>query len=244
MRVVILLFIVGLFLPLDARAETARIAVAANFAGAIERLETAFEASQDHQIEVSLGSTGQLYAQIVNGAPFEVFLSADQARPEALARDGLAVAPSRFTYAEGRLFLRVARASHLAPDGQPAFDRIKRIAIANPRTAPYGAAAEQVLAALGVVGPQIAQAQSVQGVAAVVELGAADAGFVAYSSVAPLIPVLPAGWLVPTDLHDPLRQDAVLLSRGQDNPAALAFLDWLAGPAAQRILQGFGYHVD
>ena len=244
MRAFLLSLALAVLGAVHAHAETARIAVAANFAGAMERLEATFEAAGEHEIEISLGSTGQLYAQIVNGAPFDAFLSADQARPKTLVEEGLAVPDSQFTFAEGRLFLRVARASYLGPDGHPVFDRIGRIALANPRTAPYGAAAQQVLASLGVEGPQLAQAQSVQGVAAVVELGAADAGFVAYSSVAPLIPVLPAGWLVPGGLHDPLRQDAVLLTRGQDNAAARAFLDWLAGTEARRIVQGFGYDVD
>ena len=227
MRVLTFLLLLVFTLGAPARAETARIAVAANFAATMERLERSFELSSGHELEVSLGSTGQLYAQIVNGAPFDVFLAADRERPRLLIEQRLASAASRLTYAEGRLFFRVNRAAHLGPDGRPVFEQIGRIAIANPRTAPYGAAAEQVLVALGIEGPQLAQAQSVQGVAAVMELGAADAGFVAYSSVAPLVPMLPAGWLVPPDLHDPLQQDAVLLSSGAENPAARAFLDWL-----------------
>ena len=227
-----------------ARSETARIAVAANFAATMERLQPAFEAASGHEIDISIGATGQLYAQIVNGAPFDVFLAADQARPQALLAKAKALPGASFTYATGQLFLRVNRAAHLRPDGAPDFSRIRRIAIANPKTAPYGAAAMQVLQALQVDGPQIAQAQSVQGVTAVMELGAADAGFVAFSSVAPLTPLLPAGWVVPRDLHAPLRQDAVLLLRGASNPAAVAFHDWLKGPAARAIIRGFGYHVD
>ena len=233
-----------LVVPGRATAESARIAVAANFAATMERLETAFEAESGHQIETSIGATGQLFAQIVNGAPFDAFLAADQERPAALLGEAKALPGSGFTYATGRLFFQVNRAAHLGPDGMPDFSAIRRIAIANPRTAPYGAAAKEVLNRLGVNGPQIAQAQSVQGVSAVMELGAADAGFVAYSSVAPLTPLLPAGWLVPQDLHAPLHQDAILLIEGATNPAAVAFLGWLKGPVARGIIQGYGYHVD
>ena len=245
MRVLKLIFGLILLSSTPTQAEVARIAVAANFRAAAQALAAQFETETHHTLTLSAGSTGQLYAQIRNGAPFDVFLSADQLRPERLIAHDDAIADSQFTYAIGRLYLGVR---HPVSTSQMPLELtgIHRLSIANPATAPYGAAAEQVLGQLAFPegAPLIAQAQSISGVNAALAAGAVDAGFVAYASVAQQeTPSMP-GWLVPDHLHDPIRQDAVLLKRGADNPAAIAFLAWLRVPAAQHVIRQSGYHVD
>ncbi len=240
-----LVFGLLLLLAAPVQAESARIAVASNFRAAMQPLKSGFEAMTQHRITISAGASGQLFAQITHGAPFDVFLSADQERPSALVESGNAVASSQFTYATGRLYL-LLKDSNPDSQGTPDLSGIRRISIANPRTAPYGAAAMQALEHLSASGqrPVIASAQTISGVNAAMAAGAVDAGFAALASVAPLQTDRPAGWLVPEDLHDPIRQDAVLLSRASDNAAAIAFLAWLKGDAARSILRSYGYHVD
>lgn len=232
----------------SAQPASARVAVAANFRAPMAELASAYQARTGHTLSVSAGSTGQLFAQIANGAPFDVFLSADQARPERLGELGLATAESRFTYAEGQLFLLLQDDGLLSPgNSSPTLGTAKRISLANPKTAPYGAAAMQVLQHLDFPNgpPLIAEAQSISGVNAAMTAGAVDAGFAAFSSVATLPPAQqPPGWLVPRTLHDPIRQDAILLNRGADNPAATGFLDWLRTEDAREIIRRYGYHVD
>ena len=225
-----------------AQADTVRVAVAANFRAPLNALAEAFTGTHGHDLLISAGSTGQLHAQIVHGAPFDVFLAADQARPLALIEAGLAEPGSLRTYAYGRLAAIALDPGLLSPEG-PIFARFRTLSIANPRTAPYGAAALQVLEALG--SPdwiRIAQAQSVAGVNAAVRAGAAEVGFAALSTV------LPAGqtpyWQVPAYLHDPIRQDGVLLNRAADIGAARAFLDWLVGEEAREVIKRHGYGVD
>lgn len=225
-----------------ARADTVRVAVAANFRAPLEVLAREFTKARDHELVISAGSTGQLHAQIVNGAPFDVFLAADQARPQTLVDAGLADPDSRFTYAVGRL-VAISLDSRLLHDTGPHFSRFRTLSIANPRTAPYGAAALQVFEALGA--PEwirVAEAQSVAGVNAAVRTGAADVGFAALSTVLPGDQL--AHWVVPPGLYDPIRQDAVLLMRGAANPAARAFMDWLAGDTARGVIQRHGYDLD
>ena len=233
MSVVKLVFAVLLLLSPSALADTVRVAVAANFRAPLLVLQRTFEAETQHRLSISAGATGQLFAQVIHGAPFDIFLSADQARPAALVENGSAVTGSQFTYATGRLYLLFDSNKRL--DGTqwlahrvPDLTGIRRISIANPRTAPYGMAAEQVLRQLDFsdAPPLVAQAQSVSGVNAAFAARAVDAGFAAYSSVV-MLAEPPAGWLVPDNMHDPIRQDAVLLTRAEDNPAAVAFLDWL-----------------
>ena len=213
------------------------VAVAANFRATLAALAPEFETATGHRLALSAGSTGQLYAQIVRGAPFDVFLAADQARPAALVDAGMATPGSQATYAEGRLYVLTARK---VDPGRDALKGAKTVSIANPRTAPYGAAALQVIENMKLSGIDIAQAQSVAGVNAAVVAGAVDAGLAAYSSVAGTDP-RPAGWLVPRDLHDPILQDAVLLSRAADNQTARAFLEWLISAETRARIRGWGY---
>jgi molybdate transport system substrate-binding protein len=195
---------------------------------------------------VALGSTGKLYAQIRNGAPFEVLLAADEETPRRLEAEGLARPDSRFTYAVGKLVLWSPREGVVDSRGevlrQPAQGKL---AIANPRVAPYGAAAVESLQQLGLLSmwePQFVQGESVAQAYQFVASGNAALGFIALSQVAEDGRIARgSGWLVPAHLYSPLRQDAVLLNAGASNPAATAFLLYLRGNAARAILRRAGY---
>ena len=233
-----------------AAAEEAVVAVAANFAEVVERLEKDFEAASGHSLSLVVGSTGKFYAQIANGAPFDVFLSADQATAARLEKEGLALAGSRFTYATGRLTLWSPEPGRIGSDGAATLreGKFRRLAIANPELAPYGAAAKQALEKLGlwerfkdriVMGETIGQAH------AMVASGNADLGFVALSYVlSPRSETKGSRWDVPTHLHAPLQQDAVLLKRAASNPAARGFLDFLRSAKAKALIESYGYRVE
>lgn len=234
-----------LALPAAPAAEVVA-AVAANFAAAMARIEPAFEQASGHQLTVVLGSSGKLAAQIQQGAPFDVLLSADQARPTALEQAGVGLAASRFTYAVGRVAL-------WSPDPQaitdgPAYLRaapFRHLAIANPVVAPYGLAAQQALEKLGVwdgVQDRIVRGEDIGQVYAMVASGAAQAGFVALPAVLGG-PRPGSHWEVPAELHAPLRQDAILVTRARANPAAQAFLDFLKTPPAREVIESLGYSV-
>lgn len=225
-----------------ANAGDIRVAVAANFRAPLEPLALAFEKASGHKLLISAGSTGQLFAQIANGAPFDVFLAADSDRPARLASDGFGVTGSVFTYASGRLAL-IARAVPAVGE-TPDLSGFRRIAIANPRTAPYGAAAAAVLEDLGAADVPRVEAGNVGAVGALVVSGAAEAGITAASLAPALARHGLSAWPVPPGMHPPLRQDAILLTAGQDNAAAIAFLDWLRQDEARAIIRSAGYRVD
>lgn len=233
-----------------ASAEVALVAVAANFAEVMERLEADFEAGSVHAITVTSGSTGKLYAQIRNGAPFDVLLAADQARPERLEAEGLAVRGSRFTYARGRLALWSADPDLVGSDGAATLraGAFRRLAIANPDLAPYGAAARDSLQALGVwesVRERIVMGENVGQAHAMVATGNAELGLVAASYVAsPRNRVAGSLWMVPESLHAPIRQDAVLLSRAEDNSAARDLLAYLRREDVRAVIREFGYGAE
>ena len=217
-----------------------KIAVAANFTAAMKEIAAKFEQSSRHKTVISYGSTGKLYTQIRHGAPFEVFLSADQKRPMQLEIDS--IASDRFTYAVGQLVLW-SNNRRLQPSEallrEAAFNKL---ALANPKTAPYGNAAVTVLKRLKldralrnkwVMGDSIAQTYQF------VATSNADIGFIALAQIA--LNDVGNYWEIPEDLYEPIRQDAVLLSKGRNNPAAAAFIDYLRSPAAQMIIEQFGY---
>ncbi len=220
----------------------ALVAVAANFSRVAADLEVAFEATATHRVTLVSGATGKFYAQIVHGAPFDVFLAADARHPALLAEKGFAVAGSRFTYAVGRLGLWVP-GSQAISDPARQLRHLKRIAMANPALAPYGAAARSVLTTLGLdagVERRLAMGENVAQAFAMVAAGAADGGLVAWShivagGVQAESLLIPAGW------HAPIRQEAILLTHGESNPAARAFLDHLRTDAARAIIRGRGY---
>lgn len=232
-----------------AYAETTLVAVAANFAGATTAIATEFKAETGHEAQITTGSTGKLYAQITEGAPFDVLLSADAKTPEKLIAEGNAVADSNFTYAIGGLTLWSVDAGLIGADAKVslASDKVRFIAIANPDLAPYGVAAKEALTSLGLwdeVQPKIVLGQNIGQVFAMATAGAADAAFVARSAlVGPDAPTTGSRLDVPQDLFTPIRQNAVLLIKGKDNTAAIAFLAFLKGQKARDIIASFGYDL-
>ncbi|MDF2766513.1 MAG: modA [Rhodospirillales bacterium] len=242
----LLLALALLLAPAAAQADTALIAVAANFAKPAERLIQGFAAESGHQIEVSTGSTGNLAAQIRNGAPFTLFLSADERRPAELEAEGLAVAGSRFTYAVGKLVLWGPDPRWVVIDPATSLNdpELKRLAIANPELAPYGRAAEEVLTALGVweaVEPKLVRGEDIGQTYQFVASGNAELGFVALSQV---LDASGSRWEVPQDLYTPIRQQAALLEPGEGNAAAKALLDYLRSEPAREIIRAAGYGVE
>lgn len=231
-----------------ARADEVPVAVAANFAAVMPRLSAAFERDSGHRLVVSVGSTGRFAAQIRQGAPFEVLLSADAETPARLEREGLAIAGTRFTYATGRLALWSRDAGRVDAQGDVLrTGRFERLAIAEPKLAPYGAAAMHVLAALGLetaLRPRLVLGDSVGQAHQFVATGNAELGFVALAQVQTDGRVTQgSAWIVPAGLHAPLRQDAVMLRPGRGRPAAEAFLRWLRGDAARALIRGHGYEA-
>ncbi|MDJ0948321.1 MAG: molybdate ABC transporter substrate-binding protein [Alphaproteobacteria bacterium] len=219
-----------------------RIAVAANFTQAAREIGAAFQAATGNRPIFSFGSTGQLYAQITQDAPFEVFLAADQARPRKAVENGLALGDSRFTYATGKITLFSKMRDLVAGEATLRDGRFTRLAIANPDTAPYGAAAVAAIKALGLyqaLKPKIVQGNNIAQTYQFVATGNAELGFVALSQV-----IDKAGgsrWAVPEHLYRPIAQDAVLTRRGADSETARAFLVFLRGPEARAVKEKYGY---
>ena len=230
-------------------ADRVRVAVASNFSVPMQRLAADFETATGHRAELSLGATGKFYAQIRNGAPFEVLLSADRETPARLVAEGAAVPGSPFTYAIGRLVLWSVRPGFVDSKGDVLkLGRFQHLAIANPKTAPYGAAAIEVLAKLGLLEalrPKFVQGENIAQAQQFVASGNAGLGFVALAQVWRDGALIGNGsaWVVPATLHAPLRQDAVLLLPGRDKPAAQALLAYLRGEKARAVIRGFGYEL-
>ena len=225
-----------------APAGTARIAVASNFREAAGEIGAAFEAATGHDVVFSFGSTGQLFVQITQGAPFDAFLAADQHRAERAVEVGLAVMGSRFTYATGRIVLFSMDDKLVVGPKTLQGGKFTKLAIAEPASAPYGAAAMETLRALDIlesVKGRIVKGLNIAQTYQFVRTGNAELGFVALSQM-----VLQRGgsrWIVPRTLHAPIAQDAVLLRSGAGNDVAKAFLAFLRGPAANAIRQKYGY---
>jgi len=220
------------------------VAVATNFAPTCRAIADAFSAATQHEVVISDGSSGKLFAQIENGAPFEVFLAADAERPRKLEEGRHAVAGSRFAYALGRLALWSAREDFVRDESVLRGDAFQHLAIANPELAPYGAAARDVLQRLGVwerAGPKLVRGEDVGQTFQFVSTGNAELGFVALSQLTP--DRGGSRWLVPAGLHAPIEQQAVLLTPGRDDPAARAFLDFLKGAAARDLIERAGYGI-
>lgn len=230
-----------------ARADEVLAAVAANFAGPAAQIAQGFKAQTGHDVKLSIGATGKFYSQILAGAPFEVLLSADDETPRRLAAEGHVVAGSAFTYAIGQLVLWSPRAGLVDDQGavlaHPA--KFDRLAIANPRLAPYGLAATEVLKARGLtdaVAPKLVTGESIAQAFQFVSTGNAEIGFVALSQVR--VAGKPAGgslWRVPASLYTPIQQDAVLLKAGGGKKAAAEFLAYLKSAPALAVIQAHGY---
>ena len=235
-------------LCLSAQADEVRVAVAANFATPLKTLAAEFEKESGHTLALSVGASGKLYAQIKSGAPFDVFLSADDETPSRLEKEGDAVSGSRFTYAVGRLVLWSAQPNTV--DAQGAVlktGNFKHLALAAPHLAPYGAAAVQTMTQLGLLAalkPRFVQGESIGQTYSFVASGNAELGFVALSQVFENGRINQgSGWIVPASLHEPLRQDAVLLARSRDKAAARALLAFLQGSKARGLIRAFGYEA-
>jgi molybdate transport system substrate-binding protein len=240
---------VGSALP-PARADEALVAVAANFAGAMEAISVEFTGDTGHTLKVTTGSTGKLYAQISEGAPFAVLLSADSRTPATLEQEGKAVAGTRFTYAVGRLSLWSADEKRRAGDPKAALtsETVLHVAIANPELAPYGVAARQALTAMGLwetIQPKIVMGENIGQTFSMVDTGAAQLGFIAASAIdGPGKQPRGTRYDIPQKMFEPIEQDAVLLETGEGNAAAVAFLEYLRGTKAKEISRSFGYGTE
>lgn len=234
------------WLAVAAQAGEVRVAVAANFAGAMQKIAPAFEQATGHKALLSSGATGKFYAQIRAGAPFEVLLAADDETPAKLEQEGLAVAGSRYTYAIGQLVLWSARDGLVDARGEVLRQgKFEHLAVANPKLAPYGAAAVEALKALQLydeLAPRFVTGENIAQTQQFVATGNAELGFVALSQVYEGGKIKSgSAWIVPASLHTPIRQDAALLARGKDNPAARALLDYLRSEPARKLIAGYGY---
>ncbi|WP_292043595.1 molybdate ABC transporter substrate-binding protein [Massilia sp. UBA6681] len=231
-----------------ARAGEVQVAVAANFTAPMHAIAAQFERDTGHRARLAFGSTGKFYAQIRNGAPFEVLLAADDETPARLDKEGQAAPGTRFTYAIGKLVLWSTRAGVVDAKGEVLrTGDFRHLAIANPKTAPYGAAAVAVLKKLNLfdaVQARLVQGENIAQTHQFISTGNAQLGFVALSQVARDGRIASgSGWIVPASLHEPIRQDALVLARGRGNPAAQALLDYLKSAKARAIIQSFGYEM-
>ncbi|MFK0090298.1 molybdate ABC transporter substrate-binding protein [Pseudomonas sp. NPDC090755] len=232
----------------SAWADEVQVAVAANFTAPIQAIAKDFEKDTGHKLVAAYGATGQFYAQIKNGAPFDVFLAADDSTPAKLESEGDSVKGSRFTYAIGTLALWSAKQGYVDDKGevlkQNAF---KHLSIANPKAAPYGLAATQVLDKLKLTEAtqaKIVEGQNITQAYQFVSTGNAELGFVALSQIYKDGKVSQgSAWIVPASLHEPIKQDALILNKGKDNPAAKALVDYLKGPKAAAVIKSYGYEI-
>jgi len=236
----------GLLLCAATHAGEVTVAVAANFSAPMQKIAQAFAQDTGHKALLAFGATGKFYAQIKNGAPFAVLLAADDETPARLEKEGLAVAGTRFTYATGRLALW-SKQAHLVDDKGEVLrsQRFDKLAMADPKLAPYGAAAMEVIHTLGVqanVVPKLVQGESIGQTYQFVSTENAQLGFVALSQISIDGRITQgSAWVVPQSMHTPLRQDTVLLHVGKDNAAAIALLKYLQGDKAKAIIRQHGY---
>lgn len=242
------LILTCLALLTQARAAEVKVAVAANFSVPMQKIAQAFEQDTGHQAVLSFGSTGNFYAQIRNGAPFQLLLAADDETPLKLEQEGLGVPGSRFTYATGQLVLWSPQPGLVDDKGEVLRSgRFQRLALANPKLAPYGQAAIETLTGLGLLAelrPRLVQGDNIAQTYQFVASENAPLGFVALSQVyADGRVSRGSAWIVPARLHAPIRQDALLLTAGKDNPAAAALLAYLKGEKARALIRGFGYQI-
>lgn len=233
-------------LAAQAQAGEVQVAVAANFTAPARKIAAQFEQDTGNKAVLAFGATGKFYAQVKNGAPFEVFLAADDATPMKLEKDGLALPDTRFTYAIGKLVLWSARDGYVDPHGDVLRnENFAHLAIGNPKTAPYGAAAVETLKKLNQyerLQPRLVQGENISQTQQFVSTGNAELGFVALSQVwndGKL--VSGSAWIVPSKLYSPIRQDAVILKKGAANPAARAFEAYLKSDKARAIIRTYGY---
>jgi molybdate transport system substrate-binding protein len=231
-----------------ASADTVLVAVAANFTKPMTEIAAAFEKATGHKADLAFGSSGKFVSQLENGGPYEVFLSADDKNPIKLEQTGLAVANSRFTYALGKLALWSATPGLVDEQGQIlSKGGFKHLALADPKLAPYGAAAVEVLKNLSLfekLQPLFVQGENIAQTHQFISTGNAELGFVALSQVIDNGKIAPgSGWIIPADHYKPIRQDAILLQNGAENPAAPALMKFLKSPEALAVIKKYGYDL-
>jgi len=244
-----------LFVPLFAllcafsvRAAEVSVAVAANFTAPMKAIAAEFAKDTGHQAKLAFGATGKFYAQIKNGAPFQMLLSADDETPAKLIQEGMAVADSRYTYAIGTLVLWSAQPGYVDAKGEVLKKgRFNKIALANSKLAPYGKAAVEVLSGMGLinaVAPKFVQGENISQTFQFASTGNAELGFVALSQVMKNGKIASgSAWIVPSKLHSPIRQDAVILAAGKGNAAAEALMKYLQGDQERAIVKSYGYDI-
>jgi molybdate transport system substrate-binding protein len=229
-------------------AAEVKIAVAANFIAANREIAPLFEQATGHTTRISYGSTGKLYSQIEHGAPFEIFMAADTQRPIKAEEEGLAVSGSRFVYAKGRLVLWSVKPGLFDdPEDFLTEGDFDHLALANPKTAPYGLAAQQVMDQIGVLQaltPKLVRGESIAQAFQFTATGNAQAGFVALAQIKEWQGEAGTLWRIPLDYYAPIEQAAVLLTKGKDNPAAIAYLEFLKSDVAQEVIERYGYGVE
>lgn len=246
MKKIIVSLMMATFSMGAAQAADLKVAVAANFTAPMKELATKYEQLSGDKLLLSFGATGALYAQIKNGAPFDILLAADAKTPKKLVNETFGVADTTFTYAIGKLIVWSADTQLIKDADSLKSDQIKKLAVADPKLAPYGAASMQVLQALGLkdlLADRMVVAGNIGKTFQFVKTRNAQAGFCALSQVYKNGKMTGgSGWIVPTDLYTPIRQDAVLLSASKDKEAAKRFLDYLrTSKDAADVRKAFGY---
>jgi molybdate transport system substrate-binding protein len=231
----------------QAQADEVSVAVAANFTAPMQKIAAEFEKDTGHKVVSSFGATGKFYAQIKSGAPFEVLLAADDETPAKLIKENAAVVGSQFSYAIGKLVLWSAKPAIVDDAGavlkNAGFDHL---AIANPKLAPYGAAALETMKAMGVydsLQPKIVTGESIAQAHQFISTGNALLGFVALSQVLKDGKIEGSSWIVPTKLYSPIRQDGVILEKGKGKPAAEALMKYLKSDKVKAVITSFGYEL-
>jgi len=248
MKQLLKFFIAPLIMITSANAAEVIVAVAANFTAPMQKIAPLFEKDTGHKAILSFGSTGAFYAQIKNGGPFQVFLSADDETPLKLEREGYAVGGTRFTYATGKLVLWSKQQGFVDEKAEVLrSNNFQKIAIANPKLAPYGAAAIETINKLGLMQalqPKFVQGENIAQTFQFVNTENAQLGFVALSQVFSDGKITQgSGWIVPNSLHNPIQQDAVVLTAGQNNPAVSALIQYIKSDKAKVIIKSFGYDL-
>lgn len=229
-----------------AHADTISVAVASNFTAPMQKIAAQFKKDTGHKAELSFGATGKFYAQISNGAPFGILLAADDKTPAKIAQEGKGDAASRFTYAIGKLVLWSQQDGYVDANGEVLKSgKFQHVAIANPKLAPYGLAAEKTLSKLNLldaIKPKLVQGENIGQTHQFAATGNAELGFVALSQVMEGGQIKAgSAWVVPTEMHEPIRQDAIVLNNAKDNVAAKALMDYLKGDKARAIISAYGY---
>ncbi|WP_413043376.1 molybdate ABC transporter substrate-binding protein [Pseudomonas sp. YJ42] len=241
----IIVALLAVALPMAGHADEVQVAVASNFTAPMQSIAERFEQETGHKALLAFGSTGKFYAQIRNGAPFDVLLAADDVVPTKLEAEALGVTGSRFTYAIGTLVLWSAKDGYLDDATTLTQRPFRHLAIANPKTAPYGAAAMATLTKLGLAESlqgKLVQGENIAQTHQFIATGNAELGFVALSQVISDGKIRQgSAWIVPAEYHPPIRQDALLLSKGRGNPAARALLDYLRSAKASEVIEAYGY---